>query len=133
MLSEIYTPKLALQFTSSHGHLMNYPSTHTRHQWSLYSLEQREGLNEIINIHSMAPTHAPGRTDPSQDLPSQAGRGSEGNGSMRTFGRGGQYTAQVTQEMPWRTWGPGDCLGEASSALNINKKGKKDGALAELD
>lgn len=105
---------------------MNYPPTLTRRHRFLYSLEQREGLNEIINIHGTASTHAPGHSDPSQDLPSKAGRGNEENGSVRMFGREGQYTAQVTQEMPGKPWGPHYFMEEARKfSADHQEKNKK--------
>lgn len=48
----------------------------------------------------MAPTCAPGHSDPSQDLLNQAGRAGEGQGAGGCWRREGVHAAQVTQEMP---------------------------------
>lgn len=125
-LKDTHSP--ASGFNSSHGHLVNYPSTSVRHQWALYTPEQREDLNEIINIRGMAPTCAPGHSDPSQDLPSQAGRASEIL-AVRGCRGGGKLAVQVTQEMPGKGWGPSDCFSEAR---RLSTGQQKTGALAEL-
>lgn len=56
----------------------NWGSTvHMATSWAILQLlcspKQKEDINEIINIH-VAPTCAPGHSDPSQDLLKQAGR-----------------------------------------------------------
>lgn len=41
------------------------------------------------------------------------------------FVREGQYTAQVTREMPWRPWSPCDYKGEARQFSMYHQKKKK--------
>ncbi|KAK5930763.1 hypothetical protein CgunFtcFv8_026976 [Champsocephalus gunnari] len=69
----------------------------------------------------MAPTCTPGHSDPSQDLPKQAGRASEVQGVGGSRG-GGLYAAQVTQEMPGEGWGPYDCFNGAGWFSNGQQK-----------
>ena len=128
--TDAHTPSPALGFNSSHGHLVNYPSTSARHQWPPYSPEQREDLNEIINIRSMAPTCAPGHSDPSQDLLNQAGRAGEGQGAGGCWGRGGCTLLRWPRKCLDKAGGASDCLKRAPDGSAVVNR--KTGAIDEL-
>lgn len=132
VLAETYTPSPGLQFSSSHGHLVNYPSTHVKHQWFLYSLEQREDLNEIINIPSMAPTCAPGHSNPFS-TPSKPGRKKQqkdGSTERMSVWEGAAWHTDDPGNA-WKVRGSSDCQREARRfSADYQRKKKREPELS---